>query len=288
MIFLLGYNHYTPFIKKYKKHEYTRYEAEQTQRKIERTIRKYKKRVAVFESAGLANPEAKARLGEWQAVARDFVKQTGLRRDYAREYVGVERTLFNQGQAQPKGTAPKEKVADNKGMQTDKSKEVAEKSFPSEKWSAISASSSTSVFIAATRQKDGKKDPAVYESDKMMALTLAEKSGMNVFMPPERRAGKNPDCLFDGKPLEMKHVRGDINKLGKNAIKALEQADNVFLFTDNAFSKEMCLTKIKGSIKAKRGTARQKGIIFQEPPKESILYIFTNNQLFKCTWGDVL
>ncbi|MBQ3825199.1 MAG: hypothetical protein II811_03585, partial [Spirochaetaceae bacterium] len=85
------------------KHEYTRYEAEQAQRKIESTIRKYKKRVAVFESAGLANPEAKARLGEWQAVARDFVKQTGLRRDYAREYVGVERTLFNQGQAQPRG-----------------------------------------------------------------------------------------------------------------------------------------------------------------------------------------
>ena len=86
------------------KHEYTRYEAEQAQRKIERMIRKYKKRVAVFESAGLQNPEAKARLGEWQAVARDFVKQTGLRRDYAREYVGVERTLWNQGQAQPRGT----------------------------------------------------------------------------------------------------------------------------------------------------------------------------------------
>ena len=86
------------------KHEYTRYEAEQAQRRIERQIRRYKKRVAVFESAGLQNPEAKARLGEWQAVARDFVKQTGLRRDYAREYVGVERTLWNQGQAQPRGS----------------------------------------------------------------------------------------------------------------------------------------------------------------------------------------
>ena len=89
------------------KHEYTRYEAEQTQRKIERQIRRYKKRVAVFESAGLQNPEAKARLGEWQAVARDFVKQTGLRRDYAREYVGVERTLFNPTQSQPRGSKAK-------------------------------------------------------------------------------------------------------------------------------------------------------------------------------------
>ena len=56
------------------------------------------------KAAGLQNPEAKARLGEWQAVARDFVKQTGLRRDYAREYIGVERTLWNQGQAQPRGS----------------------------------------------------------------------------------------------------------------------------------------------------------------------------------------
>ncbi len=91
------------------KHEYTRYEAEQAQRKIERQIRRYKKRIATYEAAGLENPEAKQKLGEWQAVARDFVKQTGLRRDYAREYVGVERTLFNQRQAQPRGNAPKEK-----------------------------------------------------------------------------------------------------------------------------------------------------------------------------------
>ena len=88
---------------------HTRYEAEQAQRKIERTIRKYKKRVAVAQGAGLDAGSAKQKLGEWQAVARDFVKQTGLRRNYAREYVGVERTLWNQGQAQPRGTAPKEK-----------------------------------------------------------------------------------------------------------------------------------------------------------------------------------
>ena len=86
------------------KHELTRYEAEQTQRKIERTIRRYKKRVAVAEGAGLDAGNAKTRLGEWQAVARDFCKQTGLRRDYAREYVGVERTLWNPTQSQPRGS----------------------------------------------------------------------------------------------------------------------------------------------------------------------------------------
>ena len=99
---------------KKKEYEYngeklTRYEAEQKLRKIERQIRRYKKRVATFEAAGLQNPEAKAKLGEWQAVARDFTKQTGLRWDYAREYIGVERNLFNQRQAQPRGTGTKEK-----------------------------------------------------------------------------------------------------------------------------------------------------------------------------------
>ena len=53
-------------------------------------------------------PKQRRKLGEWQAVARDFVKQTGIARDYAREYVGVERNLFNQRQAQPRGTAPKQ------------------------------------------------------------------------------------------------------------------------------------------------------------------------------------
>ena len=43
-------------------------------------------------------------------MARDFVKQTGLRRDYAREYIGVERNLFNQRQAQPRGSNPIESI----------------------------------------------------------------------------------------------------------------------------------------------------------------------------------
>lgn len=49
-------------------------------------------------------PKQRRKLGEWQAVARDFVKQTGIARDYAREYVGVERNLFNPRQAQPRGS----------------------------------------------------------------------------------------------------------------------------------------------------------------------------------------
>lgn len=89
-------------------HELTRYEGEQKLRGIERKIRYYKKKALVRQSAGVDDTAARRKLGEWQAVARDFVKQTGIARDYAREYVGVERNLFNQRQAQPRGTAPKE------------------------------------------------------------------------------------------------------------------------------------------------------------------------------------
>lgn len=57
----------------------------------------------------MQNPDAKQKLGEWQAVARDFTRQTGLRRDYAREHVGVQRTLWNPTQSQPRGSKePKE------------------------------------------------------------------------------------------------------------------------------------------------------------------------------------
>ena len=140
-------------------------------------------------------------------------------------------------------------AADNKFMKND-SKEVAEKLFPSEKWTAVSASSSASIFISETRRKDGKKDMAVYESDKMMALTLAEKSG-NVFYSEEfafavNIEGKNPDCIFDGDFLEMKHVRGGQRKVGKNAINSLSQSENVFLYIDKPTSIEECLSSVKG------------------------------------------
>jgi hypothetical protein len=54
------------------------------------------------------------------------------------------------------------------------------------------------IYISGTRQKDGQKDPAVFESDKMMAGVLAEKTKKSVFMIPERGPNKKPDCVYDG------------------------------------------------------------------------------------------
>ena len=80
---------------------YSRYEGEQELRRIERTIRHYKKEAAVKEAAGVDNTAARRKIGEWQAKARDFTEQTGIRRDRAREYVGMP-----NGGKQPKALKP--------------------------------------------------------------------------------------------------------------------------------------------------------------------------------------
>lgn len=80
----------------------TRYEAEQKLRGIERNVRKYKRIANAQEAAGSDNTAARVKIGEWQKAARDFCEQTGLRRDYAREYIGVERSLWNTTGEQPK------------------------------------------------------------------------------------------------------------------------------------------------------------------------------------------
>ncbi|WP_390621060.1 phage minor capsid protein [Treponema pectinovorum] len=67
----------------------TRYEGEQHLRGIERNIRRYKRQALTQEAAGVDNTRARQKIGEWQAAARDFTKQTGITRDSAREYVGT-------------------------------------------------------------------------------------------------------------------------------------------------------------------------------------------------------
>lgn len=67
----------------------TQYEAEQNLRALERGIRKHKLEVDALEATGLDATAERQRLGAWQAKARDYCKQTGIQRDYSREYVGT-------------------------------------------------------------------------------------------------------------------------------------------------------------------------------------------------------
>ena len=68
---------------------YTRYEAEQKLRGIERNVRKYKRQAMTQEAAGIDSTAARRKIGEWQTAARDFTKQTKLERNRVREFIGT-------------------------------------------------------------------------------------------------------------------------------------------------------------------------------------------------------
>lgn len=66
------------------------YGATQQQRYIERMIRKWKRTRSAYDAAGLDSSGARHKISEWQTRQRDFIKQTGLRRDYFRERAGAQ------------------------------------------------------------------------------------------------------------------------------------------------------------------------------------------------------
>ena len=65
----------------------TEYEANEQQRYIERKLRQYKREFTAMESAGLDATESAMRLNKWQSTQKDFLAQTGLKRQGARESV---------------------------------------------------------------------------------------------------------------------------------------------------------------------------------------------------------
>ena len=86
---------YTPeMLKDYeaKKYRYngtsmTEYEATQQQRYIERQIRHWKRENAAMQAAGLDTAESAAKVSQWQGTMRDFLGQTGLKRQADRERI---------------------------------------------------------------------------------------------------------------------------------------------------------------------------------------------------------
>lgn len=63
------------------------YDATQKQRHIERQIRRYKREESALAAAGQDNSVARGKVREWQARQRDFIKESGLTRQYFREAI---------------------------------------------------------------------------------------------------------------------------------------------------------------------------------------------------------
>lgn len=65
----------------------TEYEASQKQRYIERQIRRWKREKLAMEAAGQDTAESAAKIRQWQDAQKDFLKQTGFKRQSDREQV---------------------------------------------------------------------------------------------------------------------------------------------------------------------------------------------------------
>ena len=165
---------------------------------------------------------------------------------------------------------------------------VSEK-YPNEQFVKRKITDESSLFVSKERIKAGIKDTLVYNWDKMMSTVLIKETNKDFYLIAENKVGvTNPDGFYIADTIEMKHVRGGLDKLGKNAITALKQSNNVFLYADNNFSKDACIKKIRGSVRAKRAESLQNKKIFNEPNKDSLLYIFSNGNLYKLKWEEVL
>lgn len=71
----------------------TQYEAEQKLRSIERSIRNWKRDSDALIVTGFGESpegiEARSQIRKWQMKAKELVEETGIKRDYTREYIGT-------------------------------------------------------------------------------------------------------------------------------------------------------------------------------------------------------
>lgn len=71
----------------YKGKEIPLYEATQRQREMERNIRRFKRRAVGLKAIGQDDSPPLAYVGRWQEQLRGFLQETGLGRDYSREWI---------------------------------------------------------------------------------------------------------------------------------------------------------------------------------------------------------
>jgi len=202
----------------------TQYEAEQNLRALERGIRKHKLEVDALEATGLDATAERQRLGAWQAKARDYCKETGLRRDYSREYVGTANGSQSKG------------VKHNKDGNTftssyvTKAEKEAKRLYPNEKW----IQKGDGVFVAESREPKNNNQRKILEKEIKMSEILIEHKH-SVYLLPEKESFKNKqsDAIVDGARMEYKNITGGIKKVGVRFNEGRQQSANVFLRIDS-------------------------------------------------------
>ena len=172
--------------------EMTRYEGEQKLRGIERNIRHYKREALTQEAAGVDNTKARRKLGEWQAAARDFTKQTGIARDSVREYVGTSGK-------QPTGLKPQvtHTFTQSTPINTTVAQKVADMNAKANTFYTATHSLSDFVTKAETTQTMTKLQTATITEGKDLAGKLFVKRDLKDINEVLKAQG------FDGKPTVL-------------------------------------------------------------------------------------
>lgn len=78
---------YTAKDYEYNGQKMTEYEALQTQRGIERKLRRWKRENIAMQAAGQDTTESAVKIAKWQNALKDFIRQTGLKRQSSREQI---------------------------------------------------------------------------------------------------------------------------------------------------------------------------------------------------------
>ncbi len=143
----------------------TEYEASQQQRYIERQIRRRKREYNAMDAAGLDTYESAAKIKQWQDVQKDFGRQTGLKRQGAREQIAG---YSHRQAAQSRGALAKySRYRYNRGGTI----------VPTDDWTdrghgSIPLTYRPYAVVDATSRNGKQRDRIIYDADGRMALQV--------------------------------------------------------------------------------------------------------------------
>lgn len=205
--------------------EITQYEAEQKLRGIERTVRKYKLQADSLAAIGEDNTAARIKLGEWQSAARDLCRQTGIPRDYSREYVGSADGKQARGIAATATTAK------------------AQAESPNETTRTVASYKNGGAIIAEYAKKTKE------ESENIEALRYFAEKGFCVRLIKTDNAKRTADALIENEKWEVKTNYTPTASAIDNAIRSCNgQAENLILNIKSNISDEILEKGIKSRI----------------------------------------
>lgn len=105
----------------------TEYEALQTQRGIERKLRRWKRENIAMKAAGQDTTESAVKIAQWQTVQKDFLSQTGLKRQRDREQIA---DWSRKAAAQASGDVRKNTLTNAEGQLIMRAKKTTTTALP--------------------------------------------------------------------------------------------------------------------------------------------------------------